>query len=208
MRKRTCLSLLLLCLPILGVPQTRTSPKTALPTLGEGKKDSPMVVETFTDYQCPPCRQLYLGTLRRLIEDYCNTGKVYLLHHDFPWPQHAYARQTARWGLAAAVIGKYETVSEALYTKQESIAANGNIEAAVAEVLSPAELKKLKEVMIARGAEIDAAIDKDKAFGEQQGVSSTPSIKITYKGSVVAPLNPGVIPYAILKRFLDEQLAK
>jgi protein-disulfide isomerase len=221
MRKLSHLLALLLCLPIFAAAQAKpatpsapkaaakpATPAAALPVLGEGKSDSPLVIETFTDYQCPPCRQFYLTTLRRVIEEYCNTGKAYVLHHDFPWPAHAYSHQAARWAVAAAVIGKFEVVSEQLYTKQDTWAPNGKIEPVVAEVLSPAELKKLKDVMTAREAEIDASVNQDWAFGQEAGVNQTPSIRITYKGAVVAPLHGGQVSFALLKHFLDEQLAK
>lgn len=209
----------LLCLPLVASAQTAKHTPAAkapaaksatpdLPILGIGKKDAPMVIETFTDYQCPPCRQYYLTTLRRLIEEYCYTGKVYLLHHDYPWQAHQFSHQAARWAIAGAAIGKFETVSEALYSKQDTWAAAGAIEPVVAAVLTPDELKKLKDVMTARSAAIDAQIESDLAVGKQVGVNQTPSTKVTYKGAVVAPLTGGIIQYAILKHFIDEQLAK
>ena len=46
-----------------------------------GSRGAPVTVEVFSDFQCPACRELYLKTLRRVIEDYVLNDKVYLIHH-------------------------------------------------------------------------------------------------------------------------------
>ncbi len=118
--------------------QTKSAPKASpapaakadaftLPERASGKKDAPIVMEVWTDFECPHCKELYLHTLRRLMDDYCATGKVYLIHRDFPLQGHVHAREAARWADAAATIGKYEEVTEALFSNQEVWSVSGNI---------------------------------------------------------------------------------
>src|SRR5438045_2273407 len=83
-----------------------------------GSSSAPIVLEVFSDYQCPACRQLYLETLKKVMTDCVSTGKVYLVHHDFPLSMHKYAREAARYANAAARIHKFETVSDELFQKQ------------------------------------------------------------------------------------------
>src|ERR1700692_665151 len=62
------------------------------PTKAFGSKSAPVVVEIYSDFQCPACKQLFLNTTQKIMDNYVNTGKVYLVHRDFPLPMHAYSR--------------------------------------------------------------------------------------------------------------------
>ncbi len=165
-----------------------------------GSKAAPITVEVFSDFQCPACRVLYQQTLRQVIDAYVAEGKVYLVHRDFPLPIHSHAREAARWASAAAQIGKFESVEQALYANQDTWTANGNIEAVVAAVLSPAEMRKAHHLL--QNGQLDAAIDRDVALGKSRGVTQTPSIFVTHRGETV-PLPPGGVTYPLLKQYLD-----
>jgi protein-disulfide isomerase len=171
---------------------------TALKSLGS--KSAPITIEVFSDFQCPACKRNYEETLRPVIENYVATGKVYLVHHDFPLPVHPHSREAARWVNAAAQVGKFEKVEAALYAQQETWAANGKIEAVVAAVLTPAEMKKVRQ-LVERG-QLDAVIDRDVALGQSRRVASTPSLFVI-KGGDTVPLPPGGVTYALLKQYLD-----
>ena len=171
---------------------------TALKSLGS--KSAPITIEVFSDFQCPACKRNYEDTLRPVIENYVATGKVYLVHHDFPLPVHPHSREAARWVNAAAQVGKFEKVEAALYAQQETWAANGKIEAVVAAVLTPAEMKKVRQ-LIERG-QLDAVIDRDVALGQSRHVASTPTLFVI-KGGDTVPLPPGGVTYALLKQYLD-----
>src|SRR5262249_39222439 len=97
---------------VAGLPDV--DPREAL-----GSKSAPIVIETFSDYQCPACKQLYMNSTRQLTDNYVATGKVYWIHRDFPLPMHAHSRVAARYGRAAAQIGKLEQVEEVLFQNQE-----------------------------------------------------------------------------------------
>ncbi|MCL6480869.1 MAG: DsbA family protein [Firmicutes bacterium] len=167
---------------------------------GYGSKSAPIHMEVFSDFQCPACRGLYEMTLRQVIANYVATGKVYLIHRDMPLPNHPYARTAARYANAAAKIGKMESVISALYANQDRWSANGNVEAAVASVLTPAELRQVRELV--RAQEIERAIDADVALARQRQVRSTPTIFITHRGRTT-PLPPGGVSYQLLKQYFD-----
>ena len=185
---------------------------------GAGSKDAPIVIEVFSDFQCHGCAEFYLQTLQRVIEDYSNTGKVYLIHREYPLaiPSHRYARDAARWALACAAIGQYERAAAALFHDQSTWGVSGNIEATMASVLTPAELASVKQCMKDNGAEIEAALARDLSIGRSFPVHGTPSFRIVVRGSEVFADHdePGkashnlLKSYASLKQYLDEQLAK
>jgi len=197
------LGLLVLGIKTLAPAQTKAAAAQTLHLKALGSKTAPITMEVFSDFQCPACRQLYEQTLRQVIIDYVAADKVYLVHRDFPLPTHKYSREAARYANAAARIGKFEKVEEALFTKQDVWSADGNIDAIVAAVLTPAEMKQVRQLV--RNGQLDATIDKDKSLGNLAQVQRTPTTIITYRGATY-PL-VGVIPYATLRQFFDQLLS-
>lgn len=168
-----------------------------------GSRSAPITIEVFSDYECPACGLLYTETLRPLIDDYVATGKVYLVHRDFPLAMHPYSKVAARLVNAAAKIGRFEKAESAIYTKRESWERSGNLDAALATVLTPAELQRVKQ--IAESGKMDPFIESDMALGNSRNIHQTPSLFVTYGGQT-EPLPPGGVTYRILKSYLDEKL--
>jgi protein-disulfide isomerase len=177
----------------------------APPNKSLGSRTAPITMEVFSDYECPACRLLYMETLRPLVDNYVATGKVYLVHRDFPLPMHRFSREAARLVNAAAKIGKFEQAEAAVYSKQDSWDKDGNLDAALATVLTPAELKRVKE--IAQSGKMDPFIESDLALGNSKQIHQTPSVFVTYAGQTDA-LPPQGVTYRILRQYLDEKLGR
>jgi protein-disulfide isomerase len=167
-----------------------------------GSKTAPIVMEVFSDYQCPACKTLFVTTNRPLMDNYVSTGKVYLIHRDFPLPMHAHSRVAARYARAAAKLGKFETIQQVLFENQEKWEKTGDIDSVVAGVLSPAEMTKVRALV--KGGTLDAIIDKDQALGQSYHVNQTPTTIFHHKGQTF-PYS-GVMNYEILKQFLNQLL--
>jgi protein-disulfide isomerase len=170
----------------------------------QGSKSAPVVMEVFSDFQCPACKQLYVGTSRQVTDNYVATGKVFVIHRDFPLPMHAYSRVAARYGRAAAQIGKLEQVEQALFQNQESWDRTGDVDGTVASALSPADMTKLRAIL-KNPAPLDAAIEKDIALGRTYNVTQTPTTIIHCKGQTY-PVS-GVVNYDVFRSFLDQLLS-
>lgn len=175
-----------------------------VPDKGMGQKSAPITIEVFSDYQCPACRELYFQTLRPLIENYVNTGKVYLLHRDMPLPSHQHSRAAASFANAAAIVKRLERVTVALYQNQHLWSADGNVEVVVASVLTPAEMRRVRQLV--ESGTLTPHIDSDVARANLKRVRSTPTILVTHRGQEVPIV--GVVQYAMLRQFLDELLKK
>jgi protein-disulfide isomerase len=169
-----------------------------------GSKSAPVTMEVFSDFQCPACKTLFLATNRLLMDNYVSTGKVYLIHRDFPLPIHAYSRVAARYARAAAQIGKFEPAEQALFQNQEKWEQSGDVDGTVAGVLSAAEMVKVRALV--KGGTLDVAIDKDYALGQMYRVNQTPTTVFHSKGQTY-PYS-GVISYDILKQFLEQLLSQ
>jgi protein-disulfide isomerase len=147
---------------------------------------------------------LFTTTNRQLMDNYVSTGKVYLIHRDFPLPMHAHSRVAAQYSRAAAQIGKLEAVEEVLFQTQETWEQSGDVDGTVAKVLSPAEMTKVRALV--KGGTLDAAIAKDQALGNGYKVNQTPTTIIHAKGQVFPVV--GVVSYDVLHQFLDQLLGQ
>lgn len=169
-----------------------------------GSKNASLVLEVFSDFQCPACKNLYTSTNRQLIDNYVSSGKVYLIHRDFPLPMHAHSRVAAQYARAAAHIGKGELVEQALFQNQEKWENTGDLDGTVAAVLSPAEMAKVRALV--KGGTLDPLIEKDLALGKVYNVNQTPTTIVHSNGQTYPVV--GVQSYAVLHQFLDQLLAQ
>ncbi len=179
-------------------PAAETNPKAV------GSANAPLKLEVFSDFQCPACRQLQLETIQKAIGDCVATGKVQIIHRDFPLPQHQYAREAARYANAAARLRQYEKVCDELFKTQADWAASGKIDATVAKVLSASDMAKVRQYV--KDAKMEDEINSDQALGMKIPIRQTPTMVLTYKQQVY-PIS-GAVSYPILKRFIDDLLTK
>ncbi len=188
--------------------QEAVKPKVSLAEIQQqkamGAKNAPIRIDEYTDFQCPPCRTLYLQTLEPLIQDYVATGRVYLVHHDFPLPLHAYARQAADYADAAAAIGRFAEVEQALYASQAKWAAGGDIAKVLAPVLGESDLSEVKQ--LAGSKQVESAVASDLALAQQTSVRQTPTMYVSNRGGQPVPIL-GVIKYSALQAYLNGLLA-
>jgi len=169
-----------------------------------GSKTAPIVMEIFSDYQCPACKNMYLSTNRQLMDNYVSVGKIYLIHRDYPLPMHAYSRVAARYARAAGQIGKTEPVEQVLFQNQDKWEQTGDVDGTVGSVLSAAEMTKVRTLV--RGGTMEPPIDKDYALGQGYRVNQTPTTVIHCKGQTYPVV--GQMSYEILKQFLDQLLSQ
>jgi protein-disulfide isomerase len=175
------------------------------PTKAVGSKSAPVTMEVFSDFQCPACKQLFTTTTQRVMSDYVNTGKIYLVHRDFPLPMHAYSRVAASYSRAAAHIGKDEVVAVALFQNQQKWEADGKVVDAVATVLAPAEMKKVQALVDSRT--LEPLIEKDKQLGQVYAINQTPTTWLHTRSGQSFPV-VGFVNYDVLKTFLDQLVSQ
>jgi protein-disulfide isomerase len=199
----------------------------AAPVKVYGSKSAPITMEVFTDYQCPICRVFFEQTLRYVINDYVASGKVYIIHHDFPLIMHPYSGQAARWANASATIGEFGAVEAALYDNQTTWAADGNIGKFIAQAMPGSDFAKVQAIMkncttpapqvttsdvdplskSGHACPVDPYIGADMKVGYQNAVNATPTYIITYKGQRL-PAGSSAVSWPVLKQFFDSLLSQ
>ncbi len=171
------------------------------PTKAFGSTKAGVLMEVFSDFQCPACKQLFTTTTQRVMDNYVNNNKVYIVHRDFPLPMHAYSRVAANYSRAAAHIGKCDVVEQALFQNQEKWEMNGDVKGTVAAVLSPADMKKVQALV--DGGTLEPLIDKDRQLGMAIPINQTPTTIIHTKDGQSYPV-VGYVSYDVLKTLLDQ----
>jgi len=168
-----------------------------------GSASAPVTMDVFTDFQCPGCKAMYESTLRPLIDNYVDKGKVYLVHHEFPLPIHAFAMQAACYARAARRIGKYEQVADVLFRQQQNWASSGKVAETACSVLTLGEAKQV--MALAKDPSIAAEVQADIKDGIAAHVDGTPTIFIK-RGAKQYRVPTGT-GYQILARFIDQLIS-
>jgi protein-disulfide isomerase len=164
-----------------------------------GNPSAPVTIELFSDFQCPSCRALHMELLPALMRDYVIPGKAYLIYKEYPLPQHNHSREAAADACAAARVGKYEQVADALFVNQPSWANDGKVFETVSKALTPAEQKKVEA--LAKDPTILNEVQQDVQQGQLEQVNQTPTMLIM-KGPKKYPI-AGVPNYSLLRTILD-----
>jgi len=170
-----------------------------------GSPSAPITMEVYADYQCPACRAFFMDVLPSVTSEFVATGKVRLIHRDFPLQMHQFSRLAVKYANAAGEIGKYDVVSNQLFATQPDWEQNGNIDASLSKVLSPADLEKIKTIM-KTDTHLDDTVTKDVAMGNQDHLTQTPTIVIVAKGK--RDVIGGGVAYPILKAYLNQKLGQ
>lgn len=171
-----------------------------------GPKDAKVVLQVFTDFECPFCRRLSVldpavegsGALVDIEKAYGK--KVRVVFRNYPLSFHKHARRLASF---AFEVGKQKgpagffAAHDALFAAQP--VKDDEALGAVAKKLGV----DWKKVVVALDAGAwDGVIDDDVAAAEQAGVEAAPSVWINGHWVV------GAQPFAVFRRKIDRALAK
>jgi protein-disulfide isomerase len=195
----------------LAAPSQPPARVTATVTTGDnpalGRRDAPVTIVEFSDYQCPFCRQFVTTTLPALKSTYVDAGKLRWVFRDFPLDQiHPNARKASEAARCAGDQGKYWDMHDLLFQNQQALAA---------EQL-PTYADRLGLDRAAFGACLSsgkyaAAVQKNFGDGAAAGVRGTPSFVIGRTrpdDTVEGLLLTGARPLADFRQEIDRLLSE
>jgi protein-disulfide isomerase len=165
-----------------------------------GQPNAPIVLEVYSDFECPACKTFHEEILPRLIRDYVIPGRLVVISHEFPLniPAHKYSREAANYATAAARLNIYQPVADTLFKNQTSWEATGKVWETVATVLSAEQQKKV--LALAKDPSVVQEVQHDIDAGNKERVNSTPSIFVTRPQRL--PL-PYPVKYELLQSLLN-----
>ena len=163
-----------------------------------GKKDAPVTIVEFSDYECPFCARFHTQTFGELKKQYIDTGKVKFVMRDFPLSFHANAQKAAEAAECAGKQGKYWEMYEKLLTE--------GVAGGVAGFKQYAKAIKVKDQKAfdgcLDGGETASEIRKDFSDGQRAGVQGTPAFFVN--GQMIS----GAQPFSVFQQVIDAELAK
>ena len=138
------------------------------------KVSSPVVLEEYGDYQCPPCGQLY-PELKQIEQEYGN--QVQIVFHHFPLTKiHKNALLAAHAAEAARNQNKFWEMHNRLYSNQKAWA---DLDDPRPTFISYAQQLGLNVDQFSRDLtsnQIDQRISADIQRGTSMGVTGTPTV--------------------------------
>jgi len=171
-----------------------------------GDPAAPVVIDEYSDFQCPFCKRFHDDTLSLIIRDYVSTGKVRFVYHNFPVVDRGSALGESHLAANAAVCAarqnRFWEFHDVLFANQsgENI---GNFVSRRLEAMAETaglDLTAYKECLASGNPE--TAVRADVAAASEAGLSSTPSFVIN--GDVLV----GAQPYEVFQTSIEAALAK
>lgn len=141
----------------------------------KGKKDAPVTIVAFTDFQCPFCARFHTP-FQEALKAY--SGKANFIIKNYPLPFHPFAKPAAKVALAAGEQGKYFEMTDILLENQQKLNDAGYQELAKKIGLNVTKLMKdLKD----KDAEYEEILTKDTQLAGTVDVRGTPTFFINGK---------------------------
>lgn len=190
---------------VLPMPAVAANPSSPVARYKvSGSPDAPVLCEIYSDYECPSCARFYTEVFPQFVAEFVKTGKVRVIHRDFPLSQHPFAKLAARYANAAGEIGRFEEVEGQLFASQSEWAANGNVDAAVARVL-PAETMRRVRALVESDPRLDATVADDLSMVARNRIDQTPTIVFVYRG--IRRNVAGRPSFDLLRSYVEKMLA-
>ena len=146
----------------------------------KGDPNAPVVIEEYSDYQCPFCSRFFAQTLPSLLEDQIASGDAVLIYYDFPitniHPQASAAANAARCAGEQGAIA-YWAMHDMLYTSAEEWS-NQDAAAVFAGYAEDMDLDLETFEACVAGEKYAAQVEADLETGSGLGISGTPSFFI------------------------------
>jgi protein-disulfide isomerase len=173
----------------------------------QGSRNAKVVMIEFNDFQCPFCKRHNDATYPLIKQNYIDTGKVLLVHKDFPLPFHTEADEAAEAANCAFDQGKYWEMHDILFAKQSEWSGSANPKAlfkTYAQSISGLNLNTFNNCLDSGSKQPEIRADIQE--GSSVGVGGTPTFYIgsPSKGYIAVE---GAQPYSVFQQVLDAELA-
>lgn len=168
-----------------------------------GRKEAPLTILYWFDYQCPFCKKMEQNIITQLITDHIEPGKAKLVYKDYQFlgtdSQTAGLAARAVWEIAP---GRFFEWHKAMYENQdgENYAWGSKADILILTKSLGIDSARVGKLMTDKAAIYQSAMNADKAEGKALGIKGTPGTVIGTK------LIIGAQPYAVFKSAVDQAL--
>ena len=170
-------------------PVTQASPAATIPIAKPNVKvSSPVVLEEYGDYQCPPCGLLY-PMLKDIEHEYGN--QLQIVFHHFPLTKiHKNAMNAARAAEAARNQGKFWEMHDRLYRNQNAWKDLDDPRPVFVQYAHELGVNVERFTRDMNGPEVEQRINSDMQKGTSIGITGTPTVLIDGNMLLYEKTNP------------------
>jgi protein-disulfide isomerase len=171
-----------------------------------GRKDAPLTMVEFSDYQCPFCRAFHTGAFEQIKKEWIDAGKLRFVSWDLPLDFHSNAAKAAQAARCAGEQNKFWEFRSLLIANATKLAPE--------DILSYApQVPQLEFATFKACVQSDKYTEEIKrrvADSNNQGISGTPTFLIAKtSGDVVdGVIFVGAQPYAAFDEQLKQQFGR
>ena len=173
-----------------------------------GDSNTPLLIEVYSDYQCPFCAHYFVETITPIIDEYVNTGKARLIYQDL-----AFEGERSQWAAEAAHCAN----DQGKFWEYHQMILNERYTSGKTDVYKKDNLKKVAKEIGLDECEFNICFDsgkytqivKDatKVGFDERGINGTPTT--LFNGEMVTNdegKNLGAMSYDMLKDKINKTL--
>lgn len=172
--------------------------------LAMGDPDAPVIIEEFSDFQCPACQFFHEQTLEQVVDQYIKTGDVYFVFRNLPFIDTYAVKKESQ----AAALGSYCAAEQGLFWEYSNILFANQIGENVGSY-SSARLEAMADIIgldaefakCLREGRYQDLVDADIQAAQEAGIDSTPSFLIN--GELVT----GALSFEAFQIYIEQALA-
>jgi protein-disulfide isomerase len=144
----------------------------------KGDPNAPVKVIEYADFQCPACGYFFQTIESSIDQTYIESGKVQLIFHDFPLPQHQNAVATASAARCAAAQNAFWPMHDLLFARQDEWESDRNIQPRLESYAAELKLDSAAFSQCLADPTTTSAINAAATASTERGVTGTPSFDV------------------------------
>jgi protein-disulfide isomerase len=189
-------------------PELLTRPQTQANTVGD--PNAPIMIQEFSDFQCPYCRIFYENTEPQLLETYVATGKVFFVYNSFGDFIGAESRAAAEAAYCAGDQNKFWEMHDIIFANQTAENVGDYTDRRLKAFAEQIGLDMGEFNSCFNSGKFSEEVDRDFNDGRSYQVQATPSFVITYtaNGETRKVLIEGAQPFSEFQSKIEAALAE
>ncbi|HSR48441.1 MAG TPA: thioredoxin domain-containing protein [Anaerolineales bacterium] len=169
-----------------------------------GDPNAPVVIEEFSDFQCPFCRRFHDDTLPKIIDNYVREGKVYFVYRHFPVVDRNDPAQESHAAATAAVCAgrqnRFWDYHDILFANQTGENIGNYTEKRLQAMAEAIGLDMTSFDECYASADAAAAVAADALLALESSLNSTPSFLINGNPLI------GAQPWEVFEAAIEAEL--
>jgi protein-disulfide isomerase len=192
----------------IAAPENITRPPTQANTVGD--PNAPIMIQEYSDFQCPYCRIFSENTEAQLLETYVDTGKVFFVYNSFGEFIGPESRASAEAAYCAGDQGKFWEMHDIIFANQTGENVGNYSDRRLKAFAEQLDLNMGEFNSCYNSGKYNDEVDQDFTDGRNYQVQATPSFIMTYtvNGETKTVMIEGAQPFSEFQTQIEAALAE